>query len=90
MLFEWDPAKRHSNLAKHGLDLLARTVLFNGAAVYSYPSDRLEEPRWVTVGMIADVAVALVWTRRGAAIRLISLRRARNAEIIAYRARFGG
>lgn len=89
MIFEWDPNKRAANLAKHGLDLVLGTEMFDGRATYSYPSSRGDEARLVTVGFVADELVALVWTERGDATRLISLRRARDAEKRAYRARYG-
>ena len=89
MLFEWDENKREANAGKHSLDLLDGIALFDGRAVYSYPSPRGDEQRSVTVGLLDGEFVALVWTERGEAIRLISLRRARDAEKRAYRARFG-
>ncbi len=89
MIFEWDANKRMSNLAKHGLDLLLGTVLFDGRPIYTYPSPRGDEPRPVTVGLISNDLVALVWTARTDATRLISLRRARDAEKREYRARHG-
>ena len=89
MEFEWDETKRAANLRKHGLDLIAGTVLFDGRPIYVYPSPRLEEQRFVTIGLLNDEFVALVWTERGPANRLISLRRARNAEKGAYHALFG-
>jgi uncharacterized DUF497 family protein len=89
MLFEWDENKREANIAKHGLDLLDGIELFDGRLVYSYPSPRDDEQRTVTVGLLAEEFVAVVWTERKEAIRLISLRRARNGEKRAYRARIG-
>jgi hypothetical protein len=89
MDFEWDESKREANLAKHGLDLLDGAALFDGRPVCSYPSPRREEAHTVTVGLLAELLVALVWTERGDAIRLISLRRARDGEKRAYRACFG-
>ncbi|HUI18402.1 MAG TPA: BrnT family toxin [Alphaproteobacteria bacterium] len=89
MEFEWDETKRLANLAKHGLDLMTGAALFDGRPVYSLPSPRSGEERFVTVGLLEEEVVAVVWARRVAAIRLISLRRARDAEKRAYRARFG-
>jgi uncharacterized DUF497 family protein len=40
MEFEWDERKRAANLAKHGLDLLRGSVLFDGRPHYTYPSPR--------------------------------------------------
>lgn len=89
MIFEWDETKRAANIAKHGLDLILGAGLFDGRPVYSYPSPRGDENRYVTVGLISDVLVAVVWTPRGDRTRLISLRRARNAEKEIYQQRFG-
>ncbi len=90
MNFEWDENKREANIAKHGLDLMTGACLFDGRRVYSYPSPRGEENRYVTVGLLAEELVAVVWTARETGIRLISLRRARDAEKRIYRAQFGG
>jgi uncharacterized DUF497 family protein len=87
--FEWDENKREANLGKHGLDLMTGAALFDGRPVYTYPSPKDDEERYVTVGILAEEIVAVVWTERGTAIRLISLRRARDGEKRAYRARFG-
>jgi uncharacterized DUF497 family protein len=63
--------------------------MFDGRAVFAYPSPRGEEQRFVTVGLMSGVMVAVVWVKRAKAIRLISLRRARNAAQKEYRARYG-
>lgn len=89
MNFEWDENKRETNLAKHGLDLAAGTQLFDGRSIYSYSSSRSGENRTVTVGLLVEEFVAVVWVERGASFRLISLRRARDAEKRAYHERFG-
>jgi uncharacterized DUF497 family protein len=87
-LSEWDPNQHAANLTKHGLDLAGGIELFDGRAVYSYKSPRSDEARLVTVGSLAGTLAALVWVQRGDAVRLISLRRARDAEKTAYRARY--
>jgi uncharacterized DUF497 family protein len=89
MLFAWDPQKRQQNIAKHGVDLLRGMDLFDGRAVFTYKSPRGEEDRQVTVGPVDGVLLALVWVARGAETRLISLRRARNAERNAFAVRNG-
>jgi uncharacterized DUF497 family protein len=81
--------KRQANVAKHKLDLLRGTELFDGRPNFAYSSRRGEEDRSVTVGVVGGELVALVWTRRGAAVRLISLRKARDGEKRTYRARHG-
>ncbi len=89
MDFEWDESKRIANLAKHGLDFLDGATLFDGRPVYTYPTVRLSEQRFVTIGPLDDRLVAVVWTDRMTAIRLISLRRARDEEKSRYRALYG-
>lgn len=88
-MFEWDPNKRDSNIAKHGLDLALGAEMFDGRAAFTYPSPRNDEARQVTVGLLEDVMVAVVWVRRAGGVRLISLRRARDAEKAEYHARYG-
>ena len=89
MEFEWDENKRAANLAKHGLDLLRGIVLFDGRPRYTYASPRRGEQRFVSIALTGEEFLALVWTERGSATRLISLRRARDGEKRAYRAVFG-
>lgn len=89
MEFEWDENKRQVNLQKHGLDLIDGRALFDDRPVYRYVSPRWGEQRSVTIGLLRDQFVALVWTERAASTRLISLRRARDGEKRAYRALFG-
>ena len=91
MLFEWDEDKRLSNLDKHGIDFLDAAALFEeGRHVYSYPSPKNEEERWVTVGRVSGRLIAVVWTERRDAVRLISARSARDEEKRHYQALFGG
>lgn len=89
MDYEWDENKRLANLQKHGLDLLRGSALFDGRPTYVYPSPRYGEQRFVTIAILEGVFVALVWMERGPNTRLISFRRARDAEEREYRALFG-
>jgi uncharacterized DUF497 family protein len=85
MRFSWDEDKRVINLKKHGLDLIDAEELFDGRPIYTYPSPKNDEARFVSVGLIHDVLVAAVWMERDSIIRLISLRRARDGEKRTYR-----
>jgi len=89
MLFEWDETKRAANLKKHGFDLLDAVALFDGRPVITYPSPRNDEDRFVTIGILVETFVAVVWSERNDAIRLISLRKARNEERQAHHTRYG-
>ena len=80
MRFTWDEGKRHSNLAKHRLDLLQARQLFDGRSVFTYPSPRDGEARFVSVGVLDGRMAAVVRLTRDDGTRLISLRRARDGE----------
>ncbi len=60
MDFEWDERKRTANLLKHGLDFIDAPALFDGRPVYTYPSPRGGEERFVSVGMLAQRSCAVV------------------------------
>jgi uncharacterized protein len=90
MAFEMDEAKRQGNLDKHGVDFLRAIQLFDGRPVLTAPSSYPDETRFITTGMIDERFYTAVWTQRGENIRLISARRARDAEARANRAVHGG
>ncbi len=87
--FEWDDAKNASNRNKHGIDFEDAIAIFEAPVLIS-PSTRSGKDRWIAVGLLDGVEVAVVFTRRGDAIRLISARRARRYERTAYRQAYPG
>ena len=89
MDYEWDEAKRLRTIQDRGLDFIDTRFLFDGRPVFHYQSSRHGEERFVTVGYLSEIAIAVVWTLRDGARRIISMRRARNAEERAYRALHG-
>lgn len=90
MIFEWDDAKRQSNLSKHGIDFLVARRLFDGRPVVTARSPYTDEERYLTTGIIDDRFMTVVWTWRNDATRFISARRARHGESRPYRALHGG
>ena len=86
MEFEWDEAKRETNLIKHEIDFLRMRQLFDGRPMYTALSRRGEEERYVSTGIIDGRFYTVVWVWRGTTIRLISARRSRDGEQRAYRA----
>ena len=83
--FEWDAAKAEQNLAKHRIDFMDAIQVFEVDHL-TYRSDRFDEERYVTVGMLGGVLAAVVWTPREADVRrIISVRRARHVERESYR-----
>ena len=85
MPFAWDENKRYLNLVRHRLDLVDAQDLFDGRPTIVIPSPRQGEIGFVAVGLIENKFHAVVWTHRGEVTRLISFRRARDAEVRAYR-----
>jgi uncharacterized DUF497 family protein len=84
--FEWDEAKRLATLAKHGIDFNAAISVFGQEPMF-IESVRGEEKRWIAVGLLKGIEIAVVFTLRGEVIRIITARRARHGERRAYHAR---
>lgn len=83
MQIEFDPVKDKANIAKHGISL-ARAADFEILA--ALVDDRYEygESRYRAWGLIDDRYHCLVFAKRDAVIRVISLRRAHQKEIDRY------
>lgn len=81
MVFDWDDAKRRANMAKHGVDFAAAEG-FDWDSATIAPDLRKDygEQRELALGRIGDRLHAMTFTRRGGAIRIISLRRANPRE----------
>ncbi|HJU19544.1 MAG TPA: BrnT family toxin [Stellaceae bacterium] len=62
MDFEWWEAKRLAVLRERGIDFVDAQALFDGRPLYTAPSPRGAEERWLSVGEIDDRLVAVVWT----------------------------
>jgi uncharacterized protein len=90
MLFEWSEQKRLENLSKHGIDFVDAKEIWQGE-VLEVPSEQQEhgEQRHITYGVLEGRIIAVVFTWRGNARRLISARRARRHERQAYQDIFG-
>jgi uncharacterized DUF497 family protein len=89
MLFEWYELKRLENLDKHGIDFLDAKEIWQGE-VLEVPSEQEHgEQRHIAYGVLEGRIIAVVFTWRGAARRLISARRARRHERQDYQDVFG-
>jgi len=87
MRYSFDPAKRTSNLKKHGLDLAdARQVIESGKTV-TFEDRRFDydEERFVTLGPLGDMLVVIVTAEDEQHIRIISMRKADRHEQGIYR-----
>ena len=79
---EWDPAKARSNLAKHGVSFSdAAIVLYHEFTISVLDVGPRDEERFVAVGADAlGRILAVSYTYRGNGVRIISARRATQAE----------
>lgn len=84
MDFEFDLAKSATNLEKHGIDLDAAQALWLDERLLEVTAKTEDEPRFLAIGKIGGKHWTAVFTYRGKAIRIISVRRARKLEIEHY------
>jgi uncharacterized DUF497 family protein len=86
MKITFDPVKRAVTLAERGLDFEDAADLFRGDTL-DFPDERQDygELRMVTVGHLNRRMMIVVWTPRGSARHVISMRKANARE----KARFG-
>jgi uncharacterized protein len=84
MKFEFDPAKSAANRDKHGIDFEEAQALWDDPRLLDVPAKVLDEPRFLAIGRITKRHWTAVYTIRGARIRIISVRRSREAEIEHY------
>ncbi|HZC17369.1 MAG TPA: BrnT family toxin [Caulobacteraceae bacterium] len=77
--FEWDERKAEVNRQKHGIGFNDAAAAWLGMRL-TKPSLHPEEARFVSLCMTNGRLIAVVWTQRGDAVRLISARIARSDE----------
>jgi uncharacterized DUF497 family protein len=81
MQFEWDEAKRFSNLTKHKIDFIDAVTIYNDFVVTTEsPQGEHGEPRFVSIGLLRGLEIVIVFTPREDKRRIISVRRARLTE----------
>ncbi len=88
MEIAFDPVKRAATLTERGLDFADAAVVFSGRT-YTKQDVRFDygEPRFQTVGFLADRMVMVVWTPRGDARHIMSMRKCNEREQAAHRQR---
>ena len=82
MNFEWDPDKAEANKRKHGIPFpFATRVFLDGNRLERYDSrTSYGEDRWITIGLVDGVEIAVAYTVRRHRIRIISARKAERHE----------
>ena len=90
--FEWDEAKATTNLRKHGISFELASTIFNDPALLTIADveHSKTEERWFSIGTAGSnalISAVYLWEEINAEvvrIRLISARKATNAEIRYY------
>lgn len=87
--FEWDEAKNHANVRKHGVSFEeAQTVFLDENAIRYFDPDHSEdEDRFIMLGMSWKLRVVIVchcFRAEDSVIRIISARKANTNEAAAY------
>jgi len=80
--FEWDDEKATSNLNKHGVSFALATRVFRDPARIERHDNRENhgEDRFLTVGLVGDMELVVIYTLRDETVRLISARQAERHE----------
>jgi uncharacterized DUF497 family protein len=89
MVITFDPAKRDATRKDRGLDFADAAEVFAGRTL-TVEDDRIDygEPRFQTVGFLSGRMVMVIWTPRGDARHVISMRKCNEREKKAYGQRF--
>ena len=82
MQITFDRAKREGTLQERGLDFRQAKEVFAGPHL-TRPDERKDygEARFISAGTLSGRIVIIVWTPRGKARRIISMRKANEREI---------
>jgi uncharacterized protein len=85
MKYEWDKAKRLSNIRKHGIDFVDIPEVFNGdTVILEDPCFNYGEIRFIAIGILKGRVVVVAYTERQDTIRIISARKATVNEQINF------
>jgi len=89
MRYTYDPAKRASNLKKHGYDFDDAPSVIESPAALTFEDRRFDydEQRFVTLGVLRGTVVAIVTAETDEEIRMISMRKAEPNEQEIYYSR---
>lgn len=81
MKITFDPEKRKVTLNQRGLDFDDAADLLAGVH-FTRPDQRYDygEDRYISVGLIGDETIVVVWTQRHDSRRIISMRKADRDE----------
>ena len=87
-MFVWDDDKNRLNIKKHGIDFETASFVFDDSDRLEYYDSKhsIFEDRYITIGSINGMITVLyvVFTERKGDIRIISARKANDAERKVY------
>jgi hypothetical protein len=84
MKFEFDSKKSERNKIKHGIDFIEAQTLWEDPDRLLIPARTIDETRFLLIGKISEKHWSAIFTIRGDAVRLISVRRCRKEEVEIY------
>jgi hypothetical protein len=84
MTFEWDSRKSLANKEKHGIDFPTAKGLWSDENRVEIHVPHPVEDRWILIGKKEDKLWTAIYTFRGNAVRIISVRRSREKEVDLY------
>jgi uncharacterized protein len=88
-MFEWDETKRLAVLEQRGLDFGDAEELFDGRPITHARSRRNDEDRFVSTAEAGGELYTVVWMWREGNQRIVTFRRAHDAEEREYRQVYG-
>jgi hypothetical protein len=84
MKFEWDSAKSESNRKKHDIDFHTAKGLWRDERLVEIYAPHPVENRGIVIGKLQGKLWTAIYTVRGDAVRIISVRRSRRKEVELY------
>jgi uncharacterized DUF497 family protein len=89
MEFQFDAEKSASNKDKHGIDFVEAQALWRYDRFIVVPAKSSGEARLALIAKLGDKHWVAIHTMRGNAVRIISVRRARDMEEQLYENHIG-
>lgn len=89
MRFEWDENKNKANISVHEIDFRDAHLIFKHPMLIKTDTRKdYGEQRLVGLGVLYGAVIVIVFTKRGEAVRVISIRRANRNERKIYEEKF--
>lgn len=81
MKFEWDKNKNEKNITHHGIDFQDANLIFEHPMLIKIDTRiNYGEQRLIGLGVLFEIEVVIIFTKRADNIRVISIRRANKNE----------